>query len=262
MIIVYLSFALFVAIFLYLLTYRSKSESEYDKKIAESLEDEYIIDPETGAKLTLEEAESGHWISHDNEYRTTSNSEIENKLTDEEKQVEIAINYLRESKFYKKVELSQEQISKLSKTKILSKYDNWTYSSPYIFEGGILISPAPELYGQTYYEDDYIESQLMFWLKMNSISGHYYLREKSAVEKIFDKLKRDDDLNLIGYESFTFKKSYDVIKINKLLEVFESQKDLEIEIDNDNLFIKTTKLISLKDILGIENVIKTLGNNI
>ncbi|QYA26684.1 hypothetical protein G3I01_14655 [Gramella sp. MT6] len=58
----------------------TKAEREYEKRINESLADEYIIDPETGAKLTLEEAESGHWINHDNEYITIPEKEIENYI--------------------------------------------------------------------------------------------------------------------------------------------------------------------------------------
>ena len=46
------------------------------------MEDEYIIDPETGAKLTLEEAESGHWIAHENEFRTIPDSELNNLPTE------------------------------------------------------------------------------------------------------------------------------------------------------------------------------------
>ncbi len=42
---------------------------EYERKLKESLKDEFIYDPETGAKITLAEAESGHWIAHDNENR-------------------------------------------------------------------------------------------------------------------------------------------------------------------------------------------------
>ncbi|WP_132065896.1 MULTISPECIES: hypothetical protein [Aquimarina] len=238
---------------------KTAEEKEYERKLKKSLEDEHIIDPETGMKITLEEAESGHWVSHDNEFRTVPESDLEKLLTEDEKQAEIALNYLRENKDYKRTELTDEQFNIFDSTKTLNNYDAWSYSNPFSFENGVLILPAPELHGMTYYQEDYKESHLMIWKKIENINGHYYLREKSSVEKIFDKFRNDDDLKLKDYESFTFKNSYDVIRINKLLENFENQKGLEIEINDDNLFIKTLKLVSIEDIKRIEQILKNVG---
>ena len=130
---------------------KTQEQKDYERKLKESLEDEFIIDPETGAKITLEEAESGHWISHDNEFRTIPESDLEKLLTDGQKQIEIAINYLRKSKYFKRTELTEEQLSLFDRTKILTKYDNWTFSHPFSFENGIVILPAPEIHGRTYY---------------------------------------------------------------------------------------------------------------
>ncbi len=237
----------------------SVEHKEYKRKLKESLADEFIIDPETGTKITLEEAESGHWVAHDNEFRTIPETELEKLLTEDEKQIEIALNYLRESKDYKKTELTDEEFNVFDNSKTLNNYDDWSYSNPFSFENGIVILPAPELHGMTYYQDDYKESHLMFWKKIKNINGHYYLREKSTAEKVFDKFRNDDDLQLEDYECFTIKKSFDLILINKLLEKFENQKDLEIEINNDNLLVKTLKLTSIEDIKRIERILKNVG---
>lgn len=238
---------------------KTAEQKEYERKLKESLEDEYIIDPETGAKITLEEAESGHWISHDNEFRTVPEKDLEKLLSDDEKQIEVAINYLRESKDYRRTELTEEQLDLFDETEVLAKYDDWSYSHPFSFENGLLILPAPEIHGTTYYEEDYKESHLMFWKKISTIQGHYYLREKSSVEKVFDRFRNDDDLTLLDYESFTFQKSFDILKINKLLAHFENEKGLELEIKDDNLFVKTKKLGSIEDIKRIENILKNVG---
>lgn len=237
----------------------SAEHKEYKRKLKESLSDEFIIDPETGTKITLEEAESGHWVAHDNEFRTVPESDLEKLLTEDEKQAEIALNYLRESKDYRKTELTDEQFDVFDKSKTLNNYDDWSYSNPFSFENGIVILTAPELHGMTYYQDDYKESHLMFWKKIKNINGHYYLREKSTAEKIFDKFRNDDDLQLEDYECFTFKKSFDLIRINKILEKFKNQKGLEIEFNEDNLFVKTLKLISIEDIKRIEKILKNVG---
>ncbi|TXE15358.1 hypothetical protein ES692_17020 [Psychroserpens burtonensis] len=99
----------------------------------------------------------------------------------------------------------------------------------------------------------------MFWVKIDNINGHYFFREKSSSEKLLDLLRNDDDdIKLSDYECFTIKKSHNIILITNILKHFESEKKLEIEIDNDNLFIKTTKLLNLDDIIRIERIVKNV----
>lgn len=233
----------------------TSEQKEYDRKLKESLADEYIIDPETGTKLTLEQAESGLWVAHENEFRTITESDLEKLPTEEEKQAEIALNHLRESKEYLRTELTVEQFDFLEKTKTLTEYDDWEYSNPFKFKKGIVLLPSVELTGTIHYK----ESHLMFWVKIDNINGHYFFREKSSSEKLLDLLRNDDDdIKLSDYECFTIKKSHNIILITNILKHFESEKKLEIEIDNDNLFIKTTKLLNLDDIIRIERIVKNV----
>jgi hypothetical protein len=64
----------------------------------QSLADEFIIDPETGAKLTLEQAESGHWLIRDNESREITEDAISKLPYEDEQTVERALNLLRANK--------------------------------------------------------------------------------------------------------------------------------------------------------------------
>jgi hypothetical protein len=59
-----------------MLSYTTQSEREQEEIMKQSLDDEFIIDPETGAKLTLEQAESGHWLTHDNESKEITEDAI------------------------------------------------------------------------------------------------------------------------------------------------------------------------------------------
>ncbi len=240
----------------------TKAEQEYEKKLKESLADEYITDPETGAKLTLEQAESGHWIAHDNEFNTMPESDINKLFTEEQKNVERGVNYLKERTEYRKHKFTDQEVRILEKTKTLSKYDDWSYSDTFRFDyaNGFVFLPAVKIIDKEpgYFDTTYHESQVMFWLKLNFDLGHYYLREKSNVEKFFDLIKSDDDLTLKNYESFTFKKSGNFINIIKILKGFEGSSGLEIEFMNDNLFVKSRKLANLEDIKRIERVIKNV----
>jgi len=196
-----------------IITYQTPKEKEYNKKLKRSLQDEYIIDTETGVKLTLEEAESGNWLAHDNEFRTIPKEDLNKLPTEAEKNAEIAINYLRSSTYFRKTKLDANQLKILDKTKILSGYDDWSYSHSYKFEKGIIFLPAPEL-NKGYY---YCESHIMIWMKIESIEGHYIFKEKTASERFFDLIRNDDDIKLKDYESMTLRSSNKILVINNIL---------------------------------------------
>ena len=241
----------------------TKAEREYEKRINESLADEYIIDPETGAKLTLEEAESGHWINHDNEFITIPEKEIEKLHTEEQKDAERAINILRKSTEYKRYRFSESELEILENIKILSKYDDWSYSDCFKIEycDGFIFMPAVVLIDKVpgYFETTYNESQIMIWVKLEGNSGHYYLREKTATEKFLDIFKNDDDLKMRGYESFTLKKSENLFKVNQTLKNLKNVKGVEIEIFENNLFLKTMKFINVEELLLMESIAKNVS---
>ncbi|QYA26685.1 hypothetical protein G3I01_14660 [Gramella sp. MT6] len=110
-----------------------------------------------------------------------------------------------------------------------------------------------------YFETTYNESQIMIWLRLESNMGHYYLREKTATEKFLDIFKNDDDIKMRGYESFTFKKSENIFKVNQTLKKIKGGKGLEIEIIENNLFLKTMKFINVEELLLIESLVKNIS---
>ena len=246
----------------YLMSYRTKSERDYDEKIARSLDDEFIIDPETGAKLSLEQAESGHWIAHDNEFKTVPEEDIQKLRAEDEQDAERAINHLRKSKDYLKCQFDDDEISFLGKTKILFKYDDWSYSHSFRLDfcEGYIFFPRVVIIDRLpgYFDNTYEESQIMCWLKYDYDFGHYYLRDKTRSERFLEIFKKDDDLKLKGFESFTFKKNGDILRLNRIIEKLNGVKNLEIEFLGNNLLIKTQKFINLKELLELERVIKTV----
>ena len=235
---------------------KSAEQKEYEKKLQESLDDEYIIDPETGKKLELVQTESGDWIPVETDMYQTSSSE----LTKEAEMAEECIKYLNEHKdFQKLIDLHEKDIQMLDNSIMLNNYENWSYSNPFEYSKGKVILPAPEIYGSTYYQDDYSESQLMFWIKINNINGHYYFRSKSKTEKILDKLRKDDDIRTKNYECFTLKKSFNPIEIERLLKLFADKSNFEVEINNDLLLAKTDRLININDVENMIMLIKNIG---
>ena len=108
-IIIIIGILLLVLALHFIITRKNLHETEYEKKLKESLKDNHIIDPETGVKLTLKEAGSGIWLSHDNEFWTMPDEELDKIPTHERKQVEIALNYIRKNTSFRKVKLNEHE---------------------------------------------------------------------------------------------------------------------------------------------------------
>lgn len=240
--------------------FKTKEEREYDRYLDESMKDEYITDPETGAKLTLEQAESGHWIAHDNEFRTKPAKEL-SKLTELERGIEIGVNYLRESKDYRNQELTHELELELKRTHIISSYREWTYYCFYrmeYFDGYVMIPNVliESQYG--YFNDSYPETQVLFWLKLNADFGHYHLRKQKEVDKVVGFFTGEKEIKIDGYTVETFRVSPNVLNVIRLLQVIEGTSGLRIELKDDSLLLKNTKWANLEEILRLEKLVKQL----
>lgn len=242
------------------MTHKSKSEIEEENRLKKSLEDEYIYDPDTGAKLTLEQAESGHWISHNNINRIKDSNEIEQFYYEDEREAEEIKNQIKKAGYIHK-DFTNYQLKFLEKTNILSKYDYWSYSDSFSNknENIFIFFPTVEIKGHRY-ESNYYETQLMFWIKDEQLSGHFYLRDKTNFETLSDALRSDDDIKLQNYECFTIKKSSNILYIIRILTFFEDEKNLEFEIYDNHLFIKTLRFPNFKDYLRIEKIIEKIYN--
>ncbi|MCD2260812.1 hypothetical protein [Psychroserpens luteolus] len=246
-------------IFYLFFSWETKSEKEQHERMKRSLEDAYIIDPETGAKLTLEQAESGHWEGSADEFRAMPEAEIKNLVYKDQQTAQRGLNHLIGSKrFLRQDMFSDEQFDVVERTITLSHYDDWSYSNVFQFEEGLIFLPAPE----TNSVGMVTESQLMMWLKIDSINGHYYFREKTKTETFFDKVRNDDELKYATYECFTFKTSRQMLQIKQIIDKLVTFNGLEIEIHNDNLFIKTLRLINKEDVLTFEKILSILYRDI
>lgn len=237
---------------------KTEQEKEYERKLKKSLADEFIYDPETGAKLTLEEAESGNWLAHDNLNRIKSKEELEQYYRGKEKEIEELVNFLK-SNGYKFTKLSNSQIEFLEQTKILSKYDDWSYSCSYSFNEGKDFVFFPRVtYHNNKHENGYSESQIMFWINDIRLDGHLYLRDKTYFEALTDRVRNDDLIKLDHFETFVFKKSTNMIPLIKTLQLLDIEKELEIEIIENSLLIKSLKYVDKTDYLRIEKIIKSV----
>jgi len=169
-----------------------------------------------------------------------------------EKEIEIISNYLITNNFPYK-EINDEQIEVLESTILLSKYSSWDTSHLFdIHNNNLVFFPRVMSYSNS---NDF---QIMFWLKTNNIKGHYYFRKKTGIEKIIDIMRNDDEFKFKDFEIFTIKSSIYRTQILSVLKTFQDIKNIEIEIHNDNLYIKTVDAPTLDNFKILFKQIKTL----
>lgn len=235
------------------MTLQTKEEKEYDERIKNSLEEQYIIDPETGAKLTLEQADSG--IQDENQVKYFSETDYSKILVEEEKNAELATDVYRRNKNYKKTEFDDSEIEILVNTLTLSKYDEWNYSNCLTNETRTKIFFVPSV---SIDKLNYRESQIMYWIKIQNINGHYHLYEVNKAERILINSTKKESVFYNSYFCEILRKSHNATNLKFILNKISELKGFEFEIINDNLFIKSTRLVCKIDIDNAEKLINNV----
>ncbi len=232
--------------------------NEYDRKLNESLKEDYIYDPETGAKLTLEQAESGHWVAHSNDERIIPEEELEQYFSEEAADIQRLINDMKRAGF-KKFRLNDELIDTLESLAMLGKYQDWSCPDCFSYEGKFFV-----LFTQVQFNvsagrhiETALLNELFFWVPDAGSSGHYFFREKKTSEKIFDLLRTDDELKLEDYECFTINQG-NHISNNRLLQFFSGEPRLEIEFFGGHVFIKNEVSANKADFERMLNITKQI----
>ena len=242
-----------IYIFYRLFVVTNKYEEEYENKRRNSLKEDFIIDTETGAKLTLEQAESGIWDETQVEYY--SENDYAKTLIEEEKNAELAIDLYRKNENYKKTKFDNSEIEILESTLTLSKYDEWDYSNCLANENRNKIFFVPSV---RIAKLNYRESQIMYWIKIQNINGHYHLYEVSKAEKVLLNFTKKENIYYNNYYCEILTKSHNVSNLKFILNKISELKGFEFEILNDNLFIKSKRLVCKVDIENAEKIINNI----
>ena len=107
-----------------------KEYTVYKEQLNKSLEDEYIIDQETGAKLTLEQAQSGNWNPEEVTY--FSEEDVAKHYSEDFQNMYATKYYLEQQKAYNTIELEDSFLEFISTKLIFAKYDNCSFTDSFI----------------------------------------------------------------------------------------------------------------------------------
>lgn len=221
------------------------------KKTEKKNVDSFLYDPKTGTKFLIEQADEK--IDTYDVYKIKLDEELEN-FDDDERIIEEISNYLKKSN-YKITKIDKAQIACLKKTIILSKYSDWDYKESFKFcQNNLLFFPKVDLNPNS--RHSFSSYQIMFWLEVPNINGYYFLKPLEFHEKILNLFSKKSTINVDGFAIFELKQSHNIHLLNSILEIFKNEKNIEIEIKNDNLFVKTNNKPSLTDFERLLNKVK------
>ena len=234
-----------------------KAYRESQRRLDKRLADESIIEPETGAKLMLEQAEAGQWIYSGPVKQKYTEEEISNLDTPEEKEAYRTLNHIAASDLYKPSSLRNEDIDFINASRMFAKYNSWAYVSAFelTHRPGKLIIPTVCIRSQTAYQDDFEESQLLFWIYLEHDYGDYHITEKTTAQKLARLLSKSKGLVTKNYNVEVLRESPSLVRTLQLLKVFEDVKSLEIDLLEHNLLVKTTRAINPADLVKLEELI-------
>lgn len=237
-------------------TYAFKTEDDYNKDLYNRLKDDFLIDSESGVSFNVEDI--GKPI-HEHTTIINENNSIYNRSTqfDESFQNREEIMLLLKSQNFKTLSLNSKQIAILDNTKMLSKYDEWSFNRSFeLGSGKIVLFPQVQYQGRNSFND----YQVLFWITISSIKAHYFLRQKETIEQVFDLIRNDDEFQFGNFEVFSIKSTKNNFQLKKCLDGLETYKNIEIEVHNENLFIKTTDQLTKKSFEALLKVVENKFN--
>lgn len=237
----------------YFLFRSSESDKQYFKNLEKSLEDEFIIDPETGAKLTLEQAQSGNWNPDEVEYY---NEEDDPFISDEYRFFNEVGDYYIDTLNYIAVEPDETAIDLFYSINMFAKYKEW-----YFFEAlakpekNVMIAFVAVTLGDIQHSRT---NQLFCWIKNLDFSGHYILTEKTKVEENILKLNSIELKRFGSYHCEPIKKTFHEIQLFQLFDKVSEIEELDIEYFEGNLFFKTKREMTKEDITRFEEFLSMI----
>ena len=234
---------------------RKTQEKEEEEKMKKRLDDPRLYDPrlydpETNTYITLEQAESGMWDVDDPKSKM-SKEEIKENFSEEQ-----LINHTLREEFVKegfkriKEPFSEEQYEQIEKFELLKQFEDWSYNDH--FKKGEITAILLSIQRDTL---------ISMWIRVKDITGHYIFKEKTTTDRILDKIRPDDDIQIENYECFTIQKTKTTRAIENIIATVNKYQHIEVEIQSGHLFIKTTRPARLTDLLMLLNLSRNIVQN-
>lgn len=234
--ILFILFLIIVLIFIPLSLRKSKEELEEEKKLDERLQDETIYLPETGTRLTLEEAEKGFFIAHDNKLRVKSDEELEKNYSWEQGQVEKIKNFAIESQFeFPTDDVEDKLIEAIGNCSFTSRYSDIHIYYTILIDEALFLTILQVEYETT--NGKYI-SQSTEWHIVGAIH-----RDKFNLEQFPSRFQK-----------------LEIKEVEKALEDFGAEST--VEISGEYLIIKLYSHATLDDAKRMIELLKTVTANI
>ncbi len=244
--------AAFIGIFFFVVSIGNKpiykEEKEDEALLKKRLEDTRIYDPETDTYITLEEAESGIWDLDDASKKMSETEKKEQFFGEDLVAESIRKEFLKEGFVKAKSPLSEEQFKVFERLQLLDELDeNWGYR--YFFESGKRVAVILTIHNA--YE-------LAVSIPIQYSSGHYVFKEKTTSDRILDKIRPDDAIQVANYECFSIQNSKTTRAVENIMHLVAKIRGVEVEILPHQFFVKTTGSQKLVDVFILLDLVKEI----
>lgn len=255
--------AFFVIILGYFVHMSSKMDRENRKKLEEQLEDEYIYDPETGLKMTLEEAEQGAVFESNGVSIIKSDAEIDSIEDENIRELHRIRNFFLKSELTK----VDSDDFELIRAKIASLQFSSNYSSietdfiTQISENSYiaLTSVAYVIAGKRG-SNTYSDNQIFGIIESDKTIGTAYIIPNSIRVHLENVVTPEEE---IIENSLTIRPLGDLnIELAKKLcqHLGELDGDFEVLVHQKSIYIKINRNARLDDLMTLMKMMKNFAN--
>ncbi|MGC4042102.1 MAG: hypothetical protein QM710_15265 [Flavobacterium sp.] len=220
-------------------------------------------DPLTGEKIRLSDklGDSDDMLDGiDYEGSNRTSEKILNKYStqdgDLEKELHLIKNYLLDQSFVFR-RFNNAETNYLEKTKILSGFEDWSYSHSYHKDNlSIFIATIVAVNNRGKGGGTIENTSICFWLRDFKFSGHYCFYKKTIAENVIGFFKSDEIELKKDYQTVIIRKSGMENELSQFLETLRFDGDLEIEVNDANVFIRITNVASFDNMARFYNLVK------
>ena len=222
----------YLIVLLFTSSKKKEEEARFRKEQEERLADERIYDPISGQLLTIEEAESGHFVKHVNETRIIPESELQQFYNEDLVIVQRCFNFLKKEGG-KLVELSEEVVEMVDNTRTFLSHPNWGTEQMCSFESSLyFLFPHVE---NGFANADMQTSGYMSIAVIVSGKdyGEYQAKPKSNVEMLLGKTFSKEDRFIANHILTTHRKEANEIHLinilgNSIQPSYEPSLEIEV----------------------------------
>ena len=224
--------------------------SRNTEEIEDQLEDGFLILPETGEKVSVEQVLNNDPVLYYESNQEFTHEELE-RSDNYSLDVFKLLDYLNTSELYDSIKVSEVEETILDKLLLTRGYDQEELYNYNRFNSNHRFCTL----GLGQYDHDNeswsSENRVLFWLQIENTRGHYYLRKENLGDKLYKLFRKKDENRIDGIDVYQLGKKGNLKPLKEELSGLISRFDVEIEIVQNQMFVLCQEYTSFSDFKAV-----------